>query len=46
MDSKDGQVFGDAFEELDDLAILGRECKEKGVEDEFLEYVLQHRGSE
>ncbi len=38
--------FTNQFTELEDMAILGKFCKEQGVEREFLEYVLQHRGSD
>ena len=31
------------FEELEDLALLSRVCKERGLENEFLEYVMQHK---
>jgi hypothetical protein len=33
------------FEELEDLAVLGGLCREHGLGDEFLEYVMQHKGS-
>jgi hypothetical protein len=33
------------FEELEDLAVLGGLCKLHGLETEFLEYVMQHKGA-
>lgn len=33
------------FTELEDMRDLGAVCKECGLEDEFLEYVMQHKGS-
>jgi hypothetical protein len=33
------------FTELEDLAFLGSLCKDHGLEDEFLEYVMQHKGN-
>lgn len=32
------------FEELEELAVMGGLCREHGLEDEFLEYVMQHKG--
>jgi hypothetical protein len=34
-----------AFEETEDLAILSSACKEAGLQEEFLEFVMQHKGS-
>lgn len=33
------------FTELEDMRDLGAACKEHGLEEEFLEYVMQHKGS-
>lgn len=32
----------DTFEEVKELAVLAQVCKDRGLESEFLEYVLQH----
>lgn len=36
--------FTNQFQEMDDMAELGNECKKRGAETEFLEFVMQHRG--
>jgi hypothetical protein len=46
FDSIEDRKFSDVFEELEAMADLGRECKERGAEEEFKVYVLQHRGSD
>ena len=33
------------FDELEDMAVLGELCRNCGLEDEFLRYVLQHKGA-
>ena len=33
----------ESFEELDDLAQFGALCKKAGVEEEFREFILQHK---
>lgn len=32
------------FTEIDEIKLLGEACKERGLEEEFLEYVMQHKG--
>jgi len=32
------------FTELEDMRDLAAACKERGLEEEFLEYVMQHKG--
>ena len=41
--SPENKRFPNRFEELLDMAELGRLCKEYGLEEEFLEYVMQHK---
>ena len=31
------------FEEIEDLSVMARSCKEMGLEDEFKEFVMQHK---
>ena len=33
----------DSFQEIDDLSVMARLCKEKGLEDEFKEFVMRHK---
>ena len=43
--SKDLKALPATFEELEDLAALGGLCKDFGLEDEFLQFVMQHKGT-
>ena len=43
--SKESKKLPTTFEELEDLAALGGLCKDCGLEDEFLQFVMQHKGT-
>ncbi|CAJ1930729.1 unnamed protein product [Cylindrotheca closterium] len=36
--------FASDFQEMEDMAVLGQLCKEKGLEDEFREFAMRHKG--
>ncbi|KAG7351030.1 DUF1115 domain containing protein [Nitzschia inconspicua] len=45
IENESGKKLPTHCEEMEDLSILSRACRKCGLEDEFLKFVMQHKGS-
>jgi Protein of unknown function (DUF1115) len=44
FEDESGERLPTHFDEIEDLSLLSAACKDCGLEDEFLEFVMQHKG--